>query len=130
MSNTSEPVGHLLHSGTPTDEQRLIIDVLYGAEGLGVTRKVSIPQGATNSEAIAASGLMADYPELREGTLVLSAYGRRIKNDALGLDGQRIEILRPLQVSPKEARRQLAAQRIKTPAPQQPARGKRRQRPH
>lgn len=107
----------------------MIIEVLYGAGGPGVTRKVSIPPGTTNSEAIVASGLIAEYPELREGTLALSAYGRRIQNDALALDGQRIEILRPLQVSPKQARRQLAAQRIKTPAPRQPARRNRRQGP-
>lgn len=125
MTDAQDPVSRVPASGTtPAGKCRLEVEVLYGAGGLGVTRKVAVPPGATIAEAVDASGLAHDYPELREGNLALAAYGRRIKSDAPATDGQRIEILRPLLLPPKEARRQLAAQRAKTPAPRQPQRAR------
>jgi putative ubiquitin-RnfH superfamily antitoxin RatB of RatAB toxin-antitoxin module len=68
---------------------------------------VELPRGATVSAAIAASGFDL------EGIAAFAVFGERVTPDAVLHDGDRVELLRPLQVDPKEARR-LRAQKTKT----------------
>lgn len=99
------------HGLAQPSEGELLIEVLCSANGLGTIRKVRVPLATTVREAMEASGLMREYPQLGEREWILSSHGRRIQASAPVLSGQRIEILGPLLVSPKEARRQLAAKR-------------------
>ena len=64
---------------------------------------LALPDGATLGEAVAASGL-----EL-EGVSGYALHGVRAEADARLHDGDRVELLRPLLVDPKEARRRRAA---------------------
>ncbi len=89
----------------------MFVEVLCGADGLGTIRKVRVFPGMTVRDAIEASGLLREYPHLAEREWVLSSYGRRIQSSAPVSTEQRIEILGPLLMSPKEARRQLAVKR-------------------
>src|SRR5690606_29525726 len=64
---------------------------------------LELPAGATIADAIAASGL---------GLGEISGYavhGERVTGTVLLRDGDRVELLRPLQADPKEARRRRAA---------------------
>lgn len=65
--------------------------------------RVRLAPGAVASEAAAASGLPL------EGIEGYAVFGERIKADAAVHDGDRLELLRPLQLDPKEARRRRAA---------------------
>ena len=87
------------------------IQVIYAPSGKTIIRDVLISFDATAMAAVAASDLLREYPQLLREAIVLACHGRRIQADAPIRAGQRIEILRPLQMSPKEARRQLAAKR-------------------
>ena len=79
--------------------------VVYATPSGVWERSVSVPQGATLADAVAASGLLNEHEELRDGALDLGVYSRtRQGSDALR-DGDRVEIYRPLIVEPKEARR-------------------------
>ena len=63
---------------------------------------VKLPEGATVAEAVAAAGLT---PAAHVGIAVhgeMAASGRPLR------DGDRVELLRPLIIDPKEARRRRA----------------------
>jgi uncharacterized protein len=63
---------------------------------------VDLPEGATVVEAIAAAGLT---PGEYAGVAV---YGDLATDDQRLQDGDRVELLRPLTIDPKEARRRRA----------------------
>ncbi|MGY0632935.1 RnfH family protein [Luteimonas sp. A478] len=65
--------------------------------------QLALPIGATAAEAAAASGLPL------EGIDGHAVYGEPVAADAPLRDGDRLELLRPLQLDPKEARRLRAA---------------------
>ncbi|HEY9540781.1 MAG TPA: RnfH family protein [Luteimonas sp.] len=62
-----------------------------------------LPAGATVADAVAASGFGA------EGISGFAIHGERAVASTLLRDGDRVELLRPLEVDPKEARRRRAA---------------------
>lgn len=64
---------------------------------------LELPAGATVGDAVEASGLPL------EGTAGQAVYGVRVATDAPLRDGDRVELLRPLQLDPKQARRLRAA---------------------
>jgi uncharacterized protein len=66
---------------------------------------VEIPPGATVVEAVAASGL--ETPEVSGYAI----FGERAEAATPLRDGDRVELLRPLEVDPKQARRLRAAAR-------------------
>ena len=63
---------------------------------------VELPEGATVGEAIERSGLAMD------GVVAVAVHGVRVEREALLREGDRIELLRPLQADPKDARRRRA----------------------
>ncbi len=64
---------------------------------------VELPVGATVADAVAASGF--DLTGI-DGHAI---FGERVDTQAEVRDGDRLELLRPLQLDPKEARRRRAA---------------------
>lgn len=68
---------------------------------------VELPPGADVSAALAACGFDL------EGIVGYAVFGERVAPDVPLRDGDRLELLRPLQVDPKEARRRRAAARPK-----------------
>lgn len=65
--------------------------------------ELELPAGATVADAVAASG----YGD--GGTGGFAIHGERAAGSTALRDGDRVEVLRPLQVDPKEARRRRAA---------------------
>lgn len=62
--------------------------------------------GATIREAIAASGLLASFPELSIEEGMVGVWYRVRPLDAPLREGDRVEIYRPLRADPKQARRE------------------------
>ncbi|MGH8313045.1 MAG: RnfH family protein, partial [Gammaproteobacteria bacterium] len=54
------------------------------------------------------SGLQQKYPEIAATACRLGIFGRAVVPQQLLRDGDRVEIYRPLQVDPKQARRKRA----------------------
>lgn len=65
--------------------------------------RLRLAAGSTAGEAAAASGLPL------EGIEGYAVFGERVRADAPLRDGDRLELLRPLLMDPKEARRRRAA---------------------
>ena len=64
------------------------------------TVRLELPPGATVREAVAASGLPHGN--------AFGVFGKRARPDQRLADGDRVEIYRPLEIDPKEARRRRA----------------------
>lgn len=81
---------------------RIHVEVVQAWPRRHETVRVDLPEGATVAEAIAAAGLT---PGAHAGVAV---YGDIAAADQRLRDGDRVELLRPLTIDPKEARRRRA----------------------
>ena len=71
-----------------------------------IERELRLAAGCTAREALQASGLLADCPELQNVPLDVGVWGRPCTPGQVLEDGDRLEIYRPLRVDPKVARRE------------------------
>jgi putative ubiquitin-RnfH superfamily antitoxin RatB of RatAB toxin-antitoxin module len=86
----------------------VIVTVVYGGPDRQLVMRVEVSVGVTVEGAILASGVLSLEPDLRLGTLNVGVWNRAASLEQLVREGDRIEIYRPLQVDPKEARRMRA----------------------
>ena len=86
-------------------------EVVYARADRQWVIPVTVTAPATVEAAIVASGVLAQCPEIARAPLAVGIYGRRARLTDAVHDGDRVEIYRPLQVDPKEARRHRAARK-------------------
>ena len=67
----------------------------------------------TARQAVLASPVANDFPDADVHTAPLGIFGKRVKDDTVLRDGDRIEIYRPLVADPKDARRKRVLQKKK-----------------
>jgi putative ubiquitin-RnfH superfamily antitoxin RatB of RatAB toxin-antitoxin module len=67
---------------------------------------MSLPVGSTVAQAIAASGLLLEFPELVDSRLSIGIWGRKASLRQVLRHQDRLEVYRPLRVDPKTARRE------------------------
>lgn len=81
------------------------IEVVYCAQPSAIDRvELALPDGSTLGAALAASGLLARHGFSEEAVLA-GIWGRKQPLGTLLRSRDRVEIYRPLQCDPKEARR-------------------------
>jgi hypothetical protein len=85
------------------------VSVVYALADRQALRELELPDSATVAEAVAQSGLLDQFPEIRNSPLACAIYGRAVLDSQVLRAGDRVVILRPLQVDPKESRRRAAA---------------------
>lgn len=85
------------------------IEVVYALPGRQRVVRLPLEQPMSAEEAVRASGLLEEFPELAGQVLVLGIYGRRVDGQHVLRAGDRVEIYRPLKVDPRDARRRAAA---------------------
>jgi putative ubiquitin-RnfH superfamily antitoxin RatB of RatAB toxin-antitoxin module len=83
------------------------IEVVYALADAQDIVFVELPEGAGAAQALAASGMLARHG-LAAAQLQLGVFGKKISPEDPLREGDRIEILRPLAMDPKEARRRRA----------------------
>ena len=88
-------------------EAEISVEVCYARADVQAVAALKLAPGTTAGDAVKQSGLARRFPEL-DGTQPLGIYGRRVADDHVLQDGDRVEIYRPLTVDPKEARRRRA----------------------
>jgi uncharacterized protein len=85
------------------------ISVVYAQPDRQHVVKLSVPPGTTVAQAVERSTLLEQFSELRTAPPNYAIYGRVVALTQVVADRDRIEILRPLLIDPKEHRRQIAA---------------------
>ena len=83
----------------------MIVTVVYASTKRRILLQVDVDDGLTIEEAIVASGMLSLEPGLHMKDLSVGVWNRAARLEQRVLEGDRIEIYRPLQVDPKEARR-------------------------
>ena len=89
----------------------LEIEVVYARPEQQVLIQVSVPDGSSVRDAILRSNILSDELDLE--TLAVGIFARRVTLDYILKAGDRVEIYRPLTMSPVDARRWRA--KLKTP---------------
>jgi putative ubiquitin-RnfH superfamily antitoxin RatB of RatAB toxin-antitoxin module len=88
---------------------KIRVEVVYALPHRQLLRRVTLDQGSRVGDALAASGLLEEFPEI--GSAPLGIYGTSVQPGAVLRDRDRVEIYRPLRADPKEIRRRRAGTR-------------------
>ncbi len=91
-----------------TDPDQISIEVVFGRPNSQSLVALLLEKGATVAVAIDSSGLAENYPDESLADLSTGIWGRIVDRDCILQDGDRVEVYRPLQLDPREARRRLA----------------------
>lgn len=89
----------------------LRLEVAYGTPDWQVLQSVTVLAGATVQQAIEASGILTLCPEIDLTQNAVGIYSQQVTLTTEVQEGDRIEIYRPLQIDPGEARRLRAAKK-------------------
>jgi putative ubiquitin-RnfH superfamily antitoxin RatB of RatAB toxin-antitoxin module len=85
------------------------VEVVYALRDRQRALQVRFAEGMTAIQAVEASGLLQEFPELAGSRIDLGVYGRVVQRAHVLQPGDRVEIYRRLMADPREARRRLAA---------------------
>jgi putative ubiquitin-RnfH superfamily antitoxin RatB of RatAB toxin-antitoxin module len=86
------------------------IEVAYALPERQEVVPLALPAGSTVQQAVEASGLPAQHPEIDLAKGKFGIYSKLARLDTVLRDRDRVEIYRPLIADPKEVRKQRAAE--------------------
>ena len=72
---------------------------------------LELPPGSRVRDALAQPGVLEAFPEIDVESVPLGIFSRRVELDTPLTEGDRVEIYRPLKLSPTDARRLRAERR-------------------
>ena len=81
------------------------VEVVFALPDRQVLEALEVENGATVAEAIARSGIARRFPETDLSELQVGVWGRTVDRSRVLREGDRVEIYRPLEMDPREARR-------------------------
>jgi putative ubiquitin-RnfH superfamily antitoxin RatB of RatAB toxin-antitoxin module len=84
------------------------VEVVYGLPEKQALLKVEVPKGCTAGQAIERSGIREVFPDMEVNPDSIGVFGKKVPPEQPLLNGDRVEIYRPLIADPKESRRQRA----------------------
>ena len=87
----------------------MTVEVAYALPDKQVIIPVAANDGITAQQAIVASGVLEQFPEIDLAVNKIGIFGKLIKLDTVLREKDRVEIYRPLIADPKEVRRKRAA---------------------
>jgi len=85
------------------------VEVAYATPERQLILGLDAEAGITAEAAIRASGILKAFPEIDLESAKVGIFGKAANLDTALVDGDRVEIYRPLIADPKEARRKRAA---------------------
>ena len=90
-------------------EAAIEVQVCYALPDSSFLRSLNVPAGTTIEQAVAQSGLLQAIPGIDLAVNMVGIYGKRKPLDSVLHEHDRVEVYRPLQADPKEARRRRAS---------------------
>ena len=90
------------------------VEVCYASDTVQFLRALQVPLGITIEQALALSGVAVEVPGIDLATLQTGIYGKKKTLDTVLRQHDRVEVDRPLQADPKEARRRRACGKTAT----------------
>lgn len=95
------------------------VEVVYAIPGQQYVAVVAVEARATIADAIAAAIATQGFPQLDSSRLRVGIFGKLAQPDTPVRDGDRIEVYRPLQVDPMQARRRRMAKKKPSRTPRE-----------
>lgn len=89
-------------------DRRLAVEVVLATADKQVLLALDVDVGSSVADVIAASGIESRFPDLAVGEMPVGIWGTCVPRDTAVRQGDRIELYRPLEIDPREARRQRA----------------------
>jgi hypothetical protein len=89
-------------------EKLINIEVAYALPTKQTIVDVAIKEGTTVEDAIKASNILEQFPDIELNSTKVGIWSRVVKLRDTLIDGDRIEIYRPLIADPKEIRKRRA----------------------
>ena len=86
------------------------IGIAYALPSRQVWLDVDVPEGATIMDAIERSNILKKFPEIDLEQQKVGVFSKISKLDAVLVDGDRVEIYRPIICDPKTVRRRPKAE--------------------
>lgn len=91
------------------DADTIRVEVAYALAQQQLILALEVPAGTRVLEAVLRSGILQRFAAIDPQQCRYGIYSRPVAADHPLQDGDRVEIYRPLQADPKQARRQRAA---------------------
>ncbi len=89
----------------------LNVTVVYALPQKLFQEALELHPGSRVRDALAQSGVLEAFPEIDVESVPLGIFSRRVELDTPLTEGDRVEIYRPLKLSPTDARRLRAERR-------------------
>lgn len=83
----------------------IAIEVCYALPGAQRVLSLRVPAGSTARRAVVLSCIDALFPEIDSANCPLGVFGTAVADEYRLEDGDRLEVYRPLENDPMEARR-------------------------
>lgn len=96
------------------EDDTMTVEVVYATPARQELIEVRVPSGTTIERAIVASGILSRFPEIDLGNASVGVFGKVAGLGTQLSNGDRVEIYRPLEIDPKQARRQRASKGVRT----------------
>jgi uncharacterized protein len=90
--------------------QEIIVEIAYALPDQQVIIPIRTAEGTTAEEAIKASGIIDQFPQIDLSSSKIGIFGKPGKLDTVLRNMDRVEIYRPLIADPKEIRRKRAVE--------------------
>lgn len=93
---------------TEAGPETIRVEVVYALPERAWTWALELPRGSSVEQAVLAADVEGRVPGARVERGMLAIHGRTASPTEVLRDGDRVEVLRPLQADPKQARRSRA----------------------
>jgi hypothetical protein len=88
--------------------ERLAVELVLATAERQVLLALDVAEGASVADVIARSDIGSQFPELDPGNMPVGIWGTPVSRDRRVGPGDRVELYRPLEIDPREARRRRA----------------------
>tara|TARA_R110002049_G_scaffold22388_10_gene80214 strand:+ start:956 stop:1243 length:288 start_codon:yes stop_codon:yes gene_type:complete len=85
--------------------EKLAVEVVFALEERQALLELKVEPGVSVAQVIGMSGIAAQFPAFDFDSLEVGIWGRIVSREDSVRHGDRIEIYRPLQMDPRDARR-------------------------
>lgn len=85
------------------------VEVAYALPDKQKIIALQVSEGTTAQEAAEQSGIVSEFGGIDLDSAKMGVFGKAVKPSQVLLAGDRVEIYRPLEIDPKESRKERAA---------------------
>jgi putative ubiquitin-RnfH superfamily antitoxin RatB of RatAB toxin-antitoxin module len=86
----------------------LNVEVVLATPEKQVLLAFDVAPGTSVADVIVLSGIKARFPDITTDDMPVGIWGKLVSRDRVVSAGDRVELYRPLEIDPREARRQRA----------------------